>query len=129
MLGGDRVAPYFEVGLLGLGSALLLGLQAVLLGLQSLLLGLQILFLGHVFSLSVSAFATREVRGRDSAADSHGEISSSARRSTPVWMPKPVSIQMRSSVARFPVADLANGQPPVPATAESKMRTPLRKPA
>ena len=42
----------------------------------------------------------------------HTLVSTSAPRSTPVSMPRPSSIQTRSSVARLPVALSAYGQPP-----------------
>ena len=50
-------------------------------------------------------------------------------RSTPCWMPRPVSIQTRSSVARLPVALLAYGQPPRPPALASNVVMPARSAA
>ena len=47
-----------------------------------------------------------------------------ARRSTPVSTPEPCSMYTTSSVATFPVAPTAYGQPPSPLTDESTTATP-----
>jgi len=46
-------------------------------------------------------------------------------RSTPVLIPNPLSMYTTSSVATFPDAPFAYGQPPRPATEESTMLTPI----
>ena len=54
-----------------------------------------------------SARTTAEGLGRPRCPAIHALVSTSAARSTPCSMPRPVSIQTRSSVARLPVALLA----------------------
>ena len=47
--------------------------------------------------------------------------------SIPVFIPIPDSMYKTSSVATLPVAPLAKGQPPRPATEESMTETPIEK--
>ena len=59
------------------------------------------------------------------------EDSTSASRLTPVSMPISSHMETKSSVQTLPAAPWcrANGQPPRPATDESKRRTPIERPA
>src|SRR5215211_1377772 len=76
-----------------------------------------------------NAATTREGDGLPNSAASHRLVSTRAGKSTPVSMPRPSSIQTRSSVARLPVADSAYGQPPSPPAEESTVDTPQRRAA
>ena len=71
-----------------------------------------------------SQVTTREGLGRPSTPAIQRLVSTSAPRSTPVSMPRPCSIQTRSSVARLPVALSAYGQPPRPPALASKVVMP-----
>src|SRR6185312_16453126 len=71
-----------------------------------------------------SAVTTREGEGRPSCSAIQTLVSTRAERSTPVSTPAPSSAQTRSSVARLPVALLANGHPPSPPADESTTVTP-----
>src|SRR3546814_9232713 len=70
-------------------------------------------------SLPVMARPTLLPLSRPSSADSQCPVAASAARSTPVCMPMPCSMYSTSSLATLPLAPLAYGQPPVPATAAS----------
>src|SRR5215210_3231318 len=75
-----------------------------------------------------NAATTREGDGLPNSAASHRLVSARAGKSTPVSMPRPSSIQTRSSVAKLPVADLAYGQPPSPPADESNSVIPASSP-
>ena len=51
----------------------------------------------------------------------HSKVSAQVLSLIPVFIPMPLSIYKTSSVATFPVAPLAYGQPPRPATEVSKV--------
>ena len=70
------------------------------------------------------ARTVREGLGRPSWPAIHTLVAVRRPRSTPVSMPRPCSIQTRSSVARLPVALLAYGQPPRPPAEASTVVTP-----
>ncbi|TNC23438.1 hypothetical protein FG385_22150 [Amycolatopsis alkalitolerans] len=73
---------------------------------------------------AASAVTTREALGFPSFSAIHTLVSTNAGRSAPCWMPRPSRSQTRSSVARLPVAEPANGQPPRPPADESTVDTP-----
>ena len=71
----------------------------------------------------------REEVDRPSAAQMKAPASTSASRSMPVSMPMPCNMNTTSSVATLPVAPLAYGHPPKPATDESYCHTPISRQA
>src|SRR3712207_1825889 len=70
------------------------------------------------------AETTRDGEGRPRCSASHRLVPTRADRSRPCSMPSPSSSQTRSAVARWPVADPANGQPPTPPAEASNSVTP-----
>src|SRR5262245_33770366 len=77
-------------------------------------------------SVGASACTTRDGLGRPSCSAIQTLMPTSASRSTPCSMPRPVSSHTRSSEARLPVALSAYGQPPSPPAAASKGVNPAR---
>ncbi|OMH84315.1 hypothetical protein AX774_g2163 [Zancudomyces culisetae] len=63
--------------------------------------------------------------GLPSSLDIHTPVLTSSSRSIPVENPRPSNKYTTSSVATFPLAPLAYGQPPSPATDESTTLTPM----
>src|SRR5688500_11618286 len=75
------------------------------------------------------ARTTADGLGRPSRPAIQTLVAATSSRSTPVSIPRPDSIQTRSSVARLPVALLAYGQPPSPPALASYVVMPACSPA
>lgn len=82
----------------------------------------------HLLALEATfrnAIATFEAEGRPKCLEMKSPANISFSRSTLVFTPIPFSIYTTSSVATFPEAPLAYGQPPRPETEESTVPIPI----